>query len=100
MKQQMNMKEVFCNTVSTRRHINTNSPPVIPNCNRVSGGLFSLFIQTVINKVQVLYYNYKALPVLERRCDVQMDIILFVVMIIICPIITGIIANYLYDKFK
>src|SRR5699024_3575670 len=36
----------------------------------------------------------------ERRCDVQMNIALFVLTIFICPIITGIIANYLYDKFK
>jgi dolichol kinase len=32
----------------------------------------------------------------ERRCDVQMTIALFVVTIIICPVLTGIIANYLY----
>lgn len=34
----------------------------------------------------------KALPVRERRCDVQMNIALFVVTIIICPVLTGIIA--------
>lgn len=45
-------------------------------------------------------YTKKALPVRERRCDVQMTIALFVVTIIICPVLTGIIANYLYDKFK
>ncbi|MGW9832723.1 hypothetical protein ACUW92_002358 [Staphylococcus epidermidis] len=29
-----------------------------------------------------------------------MTIALFVVTIIICPVLTGIIANYLYDQFK
>ncbi|MGW9979968.1 hypothetical protein ACUXEX_002239 [Staphylococcus hominis] len=29
-----------------------------------------------------------------------MNIAFFVVTIIICPVLTGIVANYLYDKFK
>jgi hypothetical protein len=50
-------------------------------------------------KLVVLLY-LKALPVHERRCDVQMTIALFVVTIIICPVLTGIIANYLYDPIQ
>jgi hypothetical protein len=57
-------------------------------------------IENQFNKELLLYYTVKALPVHERRCDVQMNIALFVVTIIICPVLTGIIANYLYDKFK
>lgn len=45
-------------------------------------------------------YNRKALPVQKGGADVQMNIALFVLTIVICPIITGIISNYLYDKFK
>ncbi|WP_222119077.1 hypothetical protein, partial [Staphylococcus argensis] len=59
----------------------------------------SLFKRKNLIKIRFCYTK-KALPVRERRCDVQMTIALFVVTIIICPVLTGIIANYLYDKFK